>query len=71
MVFTFSYLVDRSKDYQPEKFQRCKLSGSSFTEELQKYNNDVISYFWDSKFSYFVNLLISYQAAKFQVLQFF
>ena len=42
MVLKFAYLVDLTKGYQPEKFQCCKLSGSSFTEELQKYNDDVI-----------------------------
>ena len=39
MVFKFAYFVDLAKGYQP---QCCKLSGSSFTEELQKYNDDVI-----------------------------
>ena len=42
MVFKFTYLVDLTKGYQPEKFQCCKCSGSSFTEELEKYNDDVI-----------------------------
>ena len=42
MVFKFAYLVDLSKGYQSEKFQCRKLSGSSFTEELQKYNDGVI-----------------------------
>ena len=69
MVFQFAYLVDLTKGYQPEKFQCCNMSGSSFTEELQKYNDEVTSNFWDSKFSYFVNLLINYQSAKLQVLQ--
>ena len=53
--------------YQPEKFQFCKLSGSRFTEELQKYNDDVIMtslhIFGIRNFLYFVNLLISYQSA--------
>ena len=65
--------MDLTKEYRPEKFQCWKLSGSSFTEELQKQNDDVIMtslpYFWDSKFAYFVKLFISYQAAKFQVPQ--
>ena len=30
---------------------------------------DIISYFWDSKFPYFVKLVISYQPAKFQIPQ--
>ena len=42
MVFKFAYLVDLTKGYQSEKFQCFKLSRSSFTEELQKYNDDVI-----------------------------
>ena len=53
------------KDYQPAKFQFCTLSGSRFTEGPQKHNDDVISYFWDSKFQYFVTLVISYQPVKF------
>ena len=42
MVFKFAYFMDLTKGYQPEKFQCCKFSGSSFTGELQKYNDDVI-----------------------------
>ena len=42
MVFKFVYLVDLTKGYQSEMFYCCKLSGSSFIEELQKYNEDVI-----------------------------
>ena len=42
MVFKFAYLVDLAKGYQPKKFQCCKLFVSSFTEELQKYNDDII-----------------------------
>ena len=54
--------------YQPVAFHCCRLSGSSFTEGLQKHNDDVILYFRDSKFPYFVKLVISYQPAKFQIL---
>ena len=42
MVFKFAYLVEFTKGYQPAKFQCCRLSGSSFTEGLQKHNYDVI-----------------------------
>ena len=42
MVLQFPYLMDLSKSYQPEKFQYSKFAGSYFTEELQKYNDDVI-----------------------------
>ena len=42
MVFKFAYFVDLTKDYQPEKFQCCKLSGSSVTEELQEHSVDTI-----------------------------
>ena len=34
---------------------------------IRHYN--VTSYFWDSKFPYFVKLLTGYQAAKFQIPQ--
>ena len=34
--------MDLTKGYQPEKFQCCKLYGSSVTEELQKHNADII-----------------------------
>ena len=34
-------------------------------------HDDVISYYWDSKFQYFVKLVISYQPEKFQILQLF
>ena len=42
MVLKFACFVDLTKGCQPEKFQCCKLSFSSFTEELQKHNDDVI-----------------------------
>ena len=42
MVFKFANFVELRKGYQPEKFQRCGLSGSNFTEGLQKHNDDVI-----------------------------
>ena len=71
MVFKFAYFVEFTKEYQPAKFQFCRLSGSSFTDGSQKHNDDVISYFWDSKFQYFVELAISYQPAKFPIPQLF
>ena len=42
MVFKFAYLVEFTIGYQPAKFQCCRFSGSSFTEGLQKHNDDVI-----------------------------
>ena len=69
MVFKFAYFVELTRGYQPAKFRCCRSSGSSFTEELQKYNDDVISYFLDSKFPYFVKLIIGYQPANFQIRQ--
>ena len=42
MGFKFAYFVDFTEGYQPAKFQCCRLSGSSFTEGLQKHNDDVI-----------------------------
>ena len=73
MVFKFAYSVELTKGYHPQKFQCCRFCESSFTEGLQKHNddfvNDVISYFLDSKFPYFVKLIMSYQPAKFQIPQ--
>ena len=43
MVFKFAYFVELTEGYQPAKFQCCRLTGSSFTEGLQKQNDDVIS----------------------------
>ena len=61
MVFKLAYFVDLTKGYQPEKFQYCKLSGSSVIEELQEQNvdhhYDITSYFWDLKCLCFVKLL--------------
>ena len=42
MFFKFAYFVEFSKGYQLAKFQCYRLSGSSFTEGLQKHNDDVI-----------------------------
>ena len=42
MVFKFAYSVEFTIGYQPAKFQCCRLSESSFTEGLQKHNDDVI-----------------------------
>ena len=40
--FKFAYFLDLTKGYHPEKFQCCKFSGSGFTDELEKDNDDVI-----------------------------
>ena len=42
MVLKFAYFVEFAKGYQPAKFQFYRLSGSSFTEGLQKHNDDVM-----------------------------
>ena len=42
IIFKLAYFVELTKGYQPAKFQSCRLSGSSFTEGLQKLNDDVI-----------------------------
>ena len=42
MVVKFANFVEFTKGYQPAKFQSCRLSVSSFTEGLQKHNDDVI-----------------------------
>ena len=64
--------MELTKGYQPRKFQCCKLSGSNFTEGLQKHHDDVIMtslHILGFKISIFVKLIISYQAAKFQIPQ--
>ena len=43
MVVKFAYFVELTIGYQPVKFECCRLSGSSFTEGLGKYNDDVVS----------------------------
>ena len=42
MVFKFTYFVELTKGCQPANFQCYRLSGSNFTEGLQKHNDDVI-----------------------------
>ena len=42
MVFKFAYFVEFTKGYQHAEFQFCRLSGSRFTEGLQKHNDDVM-----------------------------
>ena len=42
MAFKFAYFVELTKGYQLEMFQCCRLSSSSFTEGLQKHNDEVI-----------------------------
>ena len=70
MVFKLAYFVEVKIGYQSAKFECCRLSGSSFTEGLQKRNDDVISCCWDSNFAYFVKLDMDYQPAKFQIFRF-
>ena len=47
MVFKFAYFVEFANGYQLAKFQCCKLSGSSFTEGLQKHNDVIVTSFHD------------------------
>ena len=42
MVFKFAYFVEFTKVYQSAEFQFYRLSGSKFSEGLQKHNYDVI-----------------------------
>ena len=70
MVFKFVCFVEFTKGYHPAKFQLSRLSGSSFTEGLQKHNDDVMMMSFHTlgfKIQYFVKLIISYQPAKFQI----
>ena len=72
MVFKFAYFVEFTKGYQPTKFQCRRLSGSGFTEGLQKHNDDVImtSFFiLGFEISIFAQLVMSYQPTKFQIPQ--
>ena len=54
-------------DYQPAKFQCCRLSLASFIDKLRKHNDDVISCCWDLKISNFVKQNIGYHPSKFQI----
>ena len=69
MVFKFAYFMALTKGYQPESLNAVDCLGQVLEEGLQKGNVDVISYSWDSKFTYFVKQIISYQPAKFQTPQ--
>ena len=73
MAFKSAYSVEFTKSYQPAKFQCFRLSGSTFTEGLQKHNDDVITTsfhdFVIQNFPYFKKLVISYQPAKLQIPQ--
>ena len=42
MVFKFAYFVEPWIDYQPAKFESCRLSLSSFIDRLRKQNDDFI-----------------------------
>ena len=42
MDFKFAHFMEFTKGYQPAKFEYYRLSGSSFTEGLQKHNDDII-----------------------------
>ena len=42
MVFNFAYFVELRIDYQPAKFQCCRLSLARFIDRLRKNNDDVI-----------------------------
>ena len=45
MVFRFALFVDLIIDYQPATFQCSSLSGSSFTEGLEKHNISSLTHF--------------------------
>ena len=45
MVFKFAYFVEFTKVYQPAKFQFYRLSGSRFSEGLQKHNDVIMMSF--------------------------
>ena len=62
MVFKFAYFVGLSIDYQPAKFQCCRLPLASFIDRLSKHNDDVIMtsfrIFWILKSQIFLKLNI-------------
>ena len=71
LVIRLSNLHIYEKSYQNAKLKGCRLSGSSFTEKLQKHNDDVIMTsfhtFGIQNFHMLLKLIISYQTAKFQI----
>ena len=42
MAFIFAYFVGYKKGYQLTKLECCRLSGSCFTEGLEKHNDEVV-----------------------------
>ena len=67
MVFKFAYFVELLIEYQPARFQCCRLSLASFIDRLRKHNDDVILCCWNLKISSFVKLNIGYHLSKFQI----
>ena len=71
MNFKFAYFVERWMDYQPAKFQCCRLFLPSFVDKLRKTqlwrHLDAILCFWDLESSNFVKLTIGYHPYKFQI----
>ena len=63
MVLKFAYFVELTKGYQPAKFQCYRLFGSSFTEGLQKHNDDVIMTSFHS-FGFEISILYNSTSAK-------
>ena len=56
-------------DYQPAKFQCCRLSLAGLIDKLRKHDDDVISCCWDLKISNFVKLNICYHPSTLQISQ--
>ena len=58
-------------DYQPAKFQCCRLSLANFIDKLRKNNDDVIMMSFDVVCGFenlkFVKLNIGYHPCKFQI----
>ena len=42
MVFKLAYFVELWIDYQPAKFQCCRLSFGTFYRQIEKNNDDII-----------------------------
>ena len=71
MVFKFAYFVELWIDYQPAKFQCCRLSLARFIDRLRKKqwwrHRDIIWCCWDLKISNFVQPNIGYHPCQFYI----
>ena len=73
MVFKFSQFWNFPKAIKLQSFNAVDCLGQVLKRDckdtMMTSLYDVISYFWDSKFLYYVKLIISHQPAMFQIPQ--